>query len=165
MFSTWFGRYRHGVRADLKRITDRLDALESEKRATPDLESIQGGIGALRGMYDDSRLELATLESSVAELEQEMKDLVLAVSDGIERTDRAERRIKATVKRARRELADHGLVDPGLEAEGAELQLVDDPRSEGGGLQPVRAPVEEPLPEASSIRGVSVDALRRVRGI
>jgi len=92
------------------------------------------------------------------------KELVIAVSEGIERTDRAERRIKATVARARGQLANLGYEDPGLEAETVELRLIDGEPSGKSGVPPVPAAVAETASEASSVRGVSAETLRRARG-
>jgi len=71
----------------------------------------------------------------------------LAIAEGIERVERAERRIKQTVRRARKELEERGLTDDGLEAEAFELQLLDGDRSKQSELPPVPTPVEEAEPE------------------
>lgn len=56
--------------------------------------------------------------------------LTLAVSDGIARTDRAEKRIQKTVTSARRLVREAGLEHAGIEAEYAELLPPDDERVE-----------------------------------
>ena len=159
----WGHRWRD-LKADLRRITDRLDSVERAQRAAAEPNEQSEAIFHLGEQVGDLLKQFNSLPERVDELEEGAKEIVLAVSEGIERTDRAERRIKATIKRARRELESHGLVDPGVEAEADELRLVDGKGSEEGGLQPVRAPVGEPAEEASSIKGVSVDVLRRARG-
>lgn len=47
------------------------------------------------------------------------------VDNALLETKRRESRIRSTVSRARRELAEHGLESPGLEAEYGELQVID----------------------------------------
>ena len=91
----------------------------------------------------------------------EHKDMKLAIAEGIERVDRAERRIKDTVRRARKKLADSGLVDDGLEAEEQELRLLDGEPSEGVEVLKVREDVEvDNAPHRQTLR----DQLRR-RGL
>jgi len=106
--------------------------------------------------------ELASAqERTLADQQQKIKDLTFAVSEGIERTDRAERRIRNAIQRARKELAARGFDDPGLEAEDQELRIVD---GDGGGDREVPAVSEEVAavePAPSSIRGVSADQVRR----
>jgi len=106
--------------------------------------------------------ELASAqERTLADQQQKIKDLTFAVSEGIERTDRAERRIRNAIQRARKELAARGFDDPGLEAEAHELRVVDGDggnESEVPAVQEDVAPVEE---AASSIRGVSAETLRK----
>ena len=106
--------------------------------------------------------ELASAqERTAADLHQEIKALTFAVSEGIERTDRAERRIRNAIQRARKELGARGYEDPGLEAEANELRAVDGDGSKDGGVPPVPKEVAEVEPEASSIRGVSAELLRK----
>jgi len=110
-----------------------------------------------------TNLEGLTLEldSRLSELTQKTKDLTFAVSEGIERTDRAERRIRNAIQRARKELAARGFDDPGLEAEAHELRIVDGDGSGDGGVPAVPAEVEAVEGEASSIKGVSAAQLRK----
>jgi len=104
-------------------------------------------------------------ERALADQQQKIKDLTFAVSEGIERTDRAERRIRNAIQRARKELASHGFEDPGLEAEAHELRIVDGDGGGDGGVPAMPAEVESVEPEASSIRGVSAETLRRRWGV
>ena len=108
--------------------------------------------------------EVAKMGADVEELMRRVDHLVVAVAEGIERTDRAERRIRDTVKRARKELKAAGLENPGMEAEAEQLRLVDGDGGADGGLRPLPAPVESAAPEASSIKGVSLETLQRARG-
>jgi len=106
--------------------------------------------------------ELASAqERTLADQQQKIKELTFAVSEGIERTDRAERRIRNAIQRARKELAARGFDDPGLEAEDHELRVVDGDGGDDGGVPAVPAEVEEVGGTASSIRGVSADTLRK----
>ncbi|MEE8139189.1 MAG: hypothetical protein V3T81_10035, partial [Thermoanaerobaculia bacterium] len=104
-------------------------------------------------------LQLLALSKAGAATDQRLKDVTFAVAEGIERVDRAERRIHATIKRARKELAESGFESPGLESEAAELQLVD-----GKGSDPVEVSTVPEAVESSSIKGVPAETLRRVRG-
>jgi len=100
-------------------------------------------------------------EREIEQLTQKNKDLTFAVSEGIERTDRAERRIRNAIQRARKELGKLGYEDPGLEAEASELRLVDGEGSGDGGLPAVPEEVAAVDGEASSIKGVSAALLRK----
>jgi len=110
-----------------------------------------------------SNLEkLASAQERALEGQQQtIKDLTFAVSEGIERTDRAERRIRNAIQRARKELAARGFDDPGLEAEAHELRVVDGDGGSDGGVPAVSEEVAEVESAPSSIRGVSADQLRR----
>jgi len=104
-------------------------------------------------------------ERTLKDFDHQIKELTFAVSEGIERTDRAERRIRNAIQRARKELASRGFDDPGLEAEAHELRIVDGDGGDDGGVPAVPAEVAEVEPEASSIRGVSAETLRRRWGV
>ena len=151
---------RKGERV-LQSIFDRLEHLETaptpEPPPTPIDPAITEHLETLQAGADSARFDLIDLERRV-------KEYAIALSEGIERTDRAERRIKATVARARKELGKLGYEDPGLEAEAHELRVVDGKGSEDGGLQPVPEEVDGPGEEPSSIRGVPAATLQRVRG-
>jgi len=100
--------------------------------------------------------------AEIRQLQEEFGVLRMAVAEGIEHVERVERRIQATVRRARKELAEEGVEHPGLEAEASELQLID-----GGGSDRAWVP---PVPEnvggaESSIPGVTQEQIRRVRGV
>ena len=104
-------------------------------------------------------------DASLAAVTTKIKDLTFAVSEGIERTDRAERRIRNAIQRARKELGSRGYEDPGLEAEAYELRAVDGDGGKDSGVPAVSEEVAAVEPEASSIRGVSAEQLRRRWGI
>jgi len=140
-------------------IGGRLDRLEAtleavEIRGTPG--SSQDEIVALRASQDATT-------ALVDGLATQIKQITLATAEGIERVDRAERRIQATVKRARRHLAESGYVDDGLETEAGDLRLLDGGGSESEPVPSVPTEVAASAPEASSIPGVTREQLLRVR--
>jgi len=107
---------------------------------------------------------IGALAESQRQLEKRIKELTVAVSDGIEHTNRSDRRIRATVARARKELGDRGLIDPAVEAENYELRVVDGDAGEERVLPTVPGQTELPSENPSSVRGVSAEQLRRARG-
>ncbi len=164
--------YRKRARRELEKalssISDRLDALETAPPPTLPQEQIKAPLEAIRAELDD-RLgavdaRIRGAELGVRELIDALKAVKFAVSEGIERTDRAERRIHATIKRARKELAEQGYESPGLEGEAAELRIVDGDGGEGRRVPPVSEEVERDSIAPSSIRGVPAETLRRFRG-
>lgn len=97
--------------------------------------------------YDDAeilaalrahRAHIEELTDAVADLETSDQEQTLAIAEGIERVDRAERRVRAAVGRARKRMEELGYVDEGLEAEAAQLREVDGDDGPGAGVQPVR---------------------------
>ena len=152
------------VASDLLGITSRVDRLESAPIATPSLDAVKQTLKELAQVAAANQTDIAASATTLQNLQILMKNLTAAVSEGIERTDRAERRIKATVKRARAELEARGYQDPGLDAEAYELRLIDGEPSPDGGVPPMQPGVAGPAVHASSIRGVSVETLQRVRG-
>lgn len=90
--------------------------------------------------YDDGKIweamvalenQVLEVRGPVADIELWKNDLNLAVAQGIAHVDRAENRIRSTVKRARKELESHGLEWAGLEAEATDLREADG----GGGTE------------------------------
>ena len=156
--------------AALAEIRDRVERLETAP--IPDVPlAIDDRLTALSRRDGDLLDALDTYVSDLNELSEQVdgveawrKEIVIAVSEGIERTERAERRIKATVQRARKQLAALGYVDDPLEAEAVELRLIDGERSTKSEVPSLPAPVENATPEGSSVRGVSAETLRRARG-
>ena len=107
--------------------------------------------------------------------EDRLTNLTLAVAEGIAHVERAEARIRATVQRARAQLAESGIESPALEAEGDQLQLLDETGSGGRRLHAVREEVEESAPSPRSdewpddgrpspVPGMTRGMLRRFRG-
>jgi len=167
-----FGLLSKGARQErqrqLSRICDRLEHLESAPPPAPTPQQRQGLLEVIRAGLDE-RLDgvetrFQAVDSFVAGLDAKIKTLTFGVEEGIQRTDRAERRIHATIKRARKELAEHGYESPGLDVEAETLRLVDGGRSEEGEVPALPAGVEPPVEEGSSIKGVPAETLRRVRG-
>lgn len=107
--------------------------------------------------FDDTEIR-----STLAEHASQLGEFTLAIAHGIQHVDTASRRINATVARARKELSEHGLESPALEAEFEQLRLLDGEGSEEIELPPV--PQEMGGAQASSIRGVSREQLLRARG-
>lgn len=134
------------IEAKIDRLESGVDALESRSTAAD---------------HGDKITELAAQHIT---LQRSVEQLTLAVSDGIERVDRAENRIKATIARARKELKGHGFESPGLEAENNELRLVNGTGSDERGVPAVPAEVASATEQASSVRGVPLGTLQRVRG-
>ena len=161
-------RAREALQKQLRGITDRIEGLESaptsrstelaiEKHIATQVEELSRELESVRGYA-------AGVHGQVGELEKKVDGWTLAISEGIERTDRAERRIRAAIQRARKELKKLGYDDPGLEAEATELRIVDGEGGPDGGVSELPEQVVLPAEEASSIRGVPATALRRVRG-
>jgi len=118
--------------------------------------------GPLEGLIEGLRKDIG---ADLDEMASRIKRLTMAIEEGIERVDRSERRIGATIKRAQEKLALAGYEDPGLEAEAEGLRLLD---GEGGGvgqLPTVQPGVEDPGDRPSSIRGLTVRQLQKVRGL
>jgi len=163
---SWFPGPGKRARRELeqlhKHISHRLDRLEStppaEDHLTTQLEELSRKVAETAYLAGGSQGE-------VIKLQGQMKELVLAVDEGIARTDRAERRIRAVVQRCRTELKRRGMEDPGLEAEANEFRDVDAERGESDGVPALQPGVDGPAQKASSIRGVPLELLRRVRGI
>lgn len=63
-----------------------------------------------------------TPDPAIRDLESRLDDITLAVSEGIARVDRAEKRIQKTVTSARRLVSEAGLEHAGIEAESEQLE-------------------------------------------
>jgi len=79
----------------------------------------------LRNALRSHRAHIEELTDAVADLEEGQREQTLAIAEGIERVDRAERRVRAAVGRARKRMEDLGYIDEGLEAEAAQLREID----------------------------------------
>lgn len=108
--------------------------------------------------------ERADVVAEVLEaIDGRLKELTLAIDEGIERVDRSERRVRAVVQRAQRRLADEGAYDAGLEAEAQSLRPRDGEASAARGVQPVFEGLEQSEVgfDASGLPGrFSADLLR-----
>lgn len=150
--------------AALKDIAARLDHLESIPTPTVDPEVVAAAVAAHMERIDALAAVVDELAAQGKDIEDRVREYVIALAEGIERVDRSERRVKATVNRARKELEAVGLVDPGVEAEAEELRLVDVARGSKRGMFPVSEPVAPGADPPSSIPGVSAAQLRQLRG-
>jgi hypothetical protein len=103
----------------------------------------------------------AELVERIQTLEQESQLVRQAVATGIENVERVERRIRGTVRRAKKELDSLGIEHAGLDAEASELSQLDALGGGEEGLSPVRQSVEDAI---SSIPGVSQKQLWAIRG-
>ena len=106
-------------------LTDRADARADATGAALDrtkerLDLLTEGIASCIDRLDG-------LDALVAETRQ-------ATALGIEKVERAEMRIKATVQRAQKKLADSGVSDPSLDTEVEQLRLID---GNGSDIAPV----------------------------
>lgn len=96
-------------------------------------------------------------------VEQRLEDLTLAVAEGIAHVERAENRVRTVVRRARKEFEEGGFESAGVEAEYAQLSVLDGGGSVESGMPPM--PQEVAAHQESSIPGVSSEALARARGL
>lgn len=156
---------------DIARIQERIERMESAPTPTLDesttarLTELSRRDGDLQSSVDAITVAIESNQEQISEFREWRKEIVIAVSEGIERTDRAERRIKATVARARGQLKTLGYEDPGLDSEAQELRLIDGGAGEVDGVQPVSEAVGETKQQTSSVRGVPAELLRRARGL
>jgi len=124
---------------DLSRALSRVETLEEA------LKSLSG-LATELARVTSALARVEGLQGNLADRLDEMvgwkKEISLAVAEGIEKVDRAERRVKATVQRARQEFKKRGFESPALDAEADDLREV-----HAGGSQPSRVP-EVPAPVA-----------------
>lgn len=142
---------------ELQRIGQRLDALEVAPREP-------AGASKLADLVEAHSAAITVLEGTLAPLPMWRKEILLAVADGIERTDRAERRVESTIRSARKKLEALGLEHDGLEAEAAELHERDGGGGDDGEVPTVPTLVADVGDEPSSIPGVTRSQLARARG-
>lgn len=131
----WFSRGSRG----------RKDPADTAPAPSEDAQAVRESRAAIETL----ERRLSTLESLVHPrlevLEKANHELTLAVAEGIERVDRAERRVRAAVQRARQRMADLGYEDEGLEAEAQGLHELDAGGGGEEGVQPVQAGVANPF--------------------
>ena len=138
--------------------------LDSVPTPTVDPEVVAAAVASHLERIDALADSVDELASQGVDLEARVRDYVIALAEGIERVDRSERRVKATVNRARKELEAHGLADPGVEAEAEQLRLIDAARGSDRGMHPVQQSVEPDIAPPSGFPGVSPEQLRTLRG-
>lgn len=100
-------------------------------------------------VYDDSALR-AALDShaeAIEALQSEVTDQHVAIAEGIRHVDRAERRVRAVVGRAKKRLDDAGISDAGLDGEVAELREIDGSGGPANGVSAVREGMGAGSPE------------------
>ena len=153
--------FRQSQKSINKGILFRLEAIESAPRPPPPTIDTAAVIAELEVIFE---ARLAPLAASFLGLERRLKETNVAVAEGIERTERTERRIASTVARARKELRESGYDHPGVEAEDHELRKVDGDGSHGTEVPNLPGEVEADPNTPSSIRGVPASTLRRIRG-
>jgi len=125
-----------GVRVALTSIAHRPQVADP----VPAVERVENNARAIDDLYSD------------------LQQIRLAVSEGINRVSRSDKRIEKTVASARRLLAANGLEHPGLEAESEQLRGEDDDPSPVGELPEVREVVESGSP--TGIPGIDSTQLR-----
>jgi len=146
---------------DLSGILARLDALETAPlpaNIANALGSLHDQIVALRASSDDSKQQLMLLEARMA-------DLTIGVAEGIKNYERSERRVQATVKRAKAKFAERGFESEGLNAEADDLHEFNGARGEEPRVPAVREEMEEPIGAIATVRGIPLSLLRRGRRI
>ena len=79
---------------------------------------------AVLAALDSHRAHIEELTAALADIEEDVRAQTIAIAEGIQHVDRAERRVRAAVGRARKRMADLGYEDEGLEAEAAELREI-----------------------------------------
>ena len=144
-----------------------------------DLQEVRRGIEALEAALEALQGRLATIAAAGSELTQGVQEmstvleghearfteLIFAVAEGISKVERTEMRIRATVRRARKELEEHGTYSPSLDAEATELRILDGGGGEEDQVQPVRPPVETSTPDLTDVPGEwTQDDLLLLRG-
>ena len=118
-------------------------------------------VSALTGQVLDNARAITDLRADVSLLRT-------AVAEGIAHEERREKRIQATVRRARKELASHGFEDPGLEAEFEGLAIVEDEQTDPDQVDWNEEPddvvdVDESA-QVPGMQGITYGDLKRLRG-
>lgn len=85
---------------------------------------------------------LDALRAEYAQIDAWRDDLTIAVAEGIKNVERAENRVKATVRRAQEKLRAHGFESESLDAEAEDLRLADARRGDARRLHAVPKSVE-----------------------
>jgi len=90
-------------------------------------------------------MTLPDISNRVRVLEDQVDRLPHKWAEMVDMANRSEGRTRAIVKRARKEFADLGFEHASLDAEAANLRLVDGEGSEDSELQPVRRSLAAPV--------------------
>lgn len=136
-----------GVFEVYRRIEDLRDRYETPVPIAYDDQAVRRAIDVLTENHE-------TLDDALRALAEDIRDQTLAIAEGIERTDRAERRVKAVVTRAKRKLADDGFLDEALDAEAASLRRDDEASGGANGVPPMQQNVGgNPAPDMSAFPG------------
>ena len=143
----------------LRAVWRAVDALEGILATMRALEATLAGFEARESApalpADDIRLERLAVR---------IDDLTLAVSEGVNNVQRSERRVRAVVTSARRQLAEAGYEHAGLEAEAGELRSLDGESGNGEPVPAVPEGVDVPAQaEHSVIPGVSMRQMQVAR--
>lgn len=130
-------------------------------------EALGGILGTMRVLVDavhslkqPGRTNGALEEQRVDALEVKVQDLTLAVSEGVQRVQRSENRVRHIVQGAKRELADAGFEHPGVEAEARELRELDGGGGDHEAVPAVQEVVAHDPPLPSPIPGMSMSQFR-----
>ncbi len=152
------------VQPHLEALSHRISSLESVPPPTVNPEVVAAAVAAHLERIDGLAAAVEELALQGKDLDDRVRGYTIALAEGIERVDRSERRVKATVARARKELEASGVIDPGVEAEAEQLRIVDGERGDDRGMHAVRETVEPNGDAPSSIPGVTAGQLRAIRG-
>jgi len=138
-------------------VDGRIQALETA------LEALQGRFALMETGRTERFLYAQDTRATVDAHSARFEELIFAVSEGISKVERAEARIRATIRRARAELEEGGTYSPALDAEHAELRILDGGRGGEEPVQPLQQDVE--TPDVSDIPGDwSPEDLALIRG-
>lgn len=96
-----------------------IEALETA------VEALQGRLAGVEQLSGSEALKAHDTRSVVESHTARLEELLFAVSEGIQKVERTENRIRATVRRAKEQLEDGGVSSPALDAEASELRLLD----------------------------------------
>jgi len=144
--------------SDLEAVTQRMADLEAR------VLELERWVSSVLDKLNTSSQAAELAVSSSKLLEQRIDVLTLAVDEGIRHVDRAEKRIRATVGRARRELQELGVESPGLEAEAADLRVLDGGQGAGERVQAMHPTVDaDPAAVAEDPLLASLRALKLSR--
>jgi len=150
-------------------IRSRLSAVEAKETPPCDhlatIGDLQATVHVLKRSIETSEEDVRSLVVAVHDLVDDVERLKLAIDEGILKTNRAERRVRTAVQRARSELAALGLQDPTVEAEASELRDLDGERGDESGVRLLPPAVGADSETPSSVKGISIEQIRRVRGL